>query len=471
MYISYSADGVNPLADEGKIVSPNLGARALATLRGLSLPGILAAKADGVLSFGTHHKLRAWFIKDEYAGSARRLDGKLWRKEAAKAWDVPGTSGESRSGWPVGILCAKGRETIVVCEGGPDLLGAYSVREELRADFGIVCVLGSGLTIHESARIHFAGKRIRFIAHADTTGFEFAQRNALGLFGVAEHVSIVTLEGLRKLDGVPAIDLCDVLAFRTAGTMTEEIAKLFDFSVNGHRVRSVPTSTAIAVPSQLSVAVTQDDSRITQGGHTMTQRMGGKSKHARSIQDLHAKACELAATARGQSRKLLFSLARAVLGFEKSLGYEDRGMRDSVFETWYAASRSQLDPRKKRPDYLARFRVMFRKVRIIPGQRDTLKEAETRARASTWPEIPDAPDASNEWRLLAAVCRELQHLAGSAPFYISTRDAAGISIGQRHAETGRRLLEALTEFGVIKCVKRGQPRPGGDASEFRYLLP
>ena len=73
--------------------------------------------------------------------------------------------------------------------------------------------------------------------------------------------------------------------------------------------------------------------------------------------------------------------------------------------------------------------------------------------------------------MLAAVCRELQRSAGEMPFFIGTRDAARIAMGAPHPQNGSRILEALAEFGVIHCVKKGIAKPGGDASEYRYLLP
>ena len=448
-------------------------ARTLACLRGLPLQGIAAAQSAGVLRFGKHRGVCAWFVEDHHAGCARRLDGKLWthRSHPAKADHSPGTTGDSVIGWPIGILRAENHQTVIVCEGGPDALAAFAAREELLGDFGIVCLLGSGLTIHESALTHFTGKHVRFIAHNDEDGRQFALRNAVLLASIAAQISIASLDGLLTAAGAPANDLCDVLAFREPGTLPDEMAELFDFTQTGPRVRILAAEPAPSAASQGQPRlVTQDDSRSTQGLPKSTQMMGGRNTTGH-FQDLHDTARELASTERGQSHTRLFALARAVLGFEARVGFEDRVMRDAVFDTWFSASRPTLDPVEKRPHYLARFRLAFGKVRIVPGQRDALKEAEERAQVAPLPDIPDAPDADLGWRRLAAVCCELQRAAGNAPFFISMRDAARIATGQRHAETGRRLLEALSVFGVIRCVKRGDARPGGNASEYRYLLP
>src|SRR5437870_1258721 len=98
---------MNTLPDETGDAT-RIDARALADLRGLPLPGVSAALDDGVLSFGPHYGAPAWFIRDEWAGCARRLDGKPWRMGGsnAKAAHVCGTSGRTLPGWPVGLICA-----------------------------------------------------------------------------------------------------------------------------------------------------------------------------------------------------------------------------------------------------------------------------------------------------------------------------------------------------------------------------
>ena len=430
----------------------------LATLRGIPLKGIEAASADSVLAFGEYRKTRAWFIRDEYAGCVRRLDGKRWGN--AKVLDIPGTSRLRRDGWPIGILAAKAGQSLIVCEGAPDLLAAYALREKFRADLGLVCVLGSGLTIHENALPFFAARRVRFIAHNDSAGDEFAQRNAALLAPIAAEVTIASLGGVNTAQGLQAADLCDAIANRHRFRVPDEISALFDFK------RQSPAVQTIAPPRELSHSldlVTQEDTRRTQGGLRKTHLKGRKELEM----DIFDKAASLASTARGQSRKNLFDLVRSVMAFEKQ---EGGNSRDAIFDTWYHASRANLNPAETRAEYLAQFRRMFKKVRIVPGQCDALKEAIGRARAAIPPEIPDAPDAPSTWRLLAAVCRELQHKAGEAPFFISKRDAMRI-IEKKFPMEGLRALEALEDFHVLKLVKRGEPRVGGKASEFRYLLP
>ena len=445
---------------------------SVAKVRGLPAPGIAAAIADGILSFGEHHKARAWFIRDERAGCARRLDGQLWRTQQgdAKALDTSGTSGVRVNGWPVGITRASERDEIIVCEGGPDALAAYAVREALHGAFGIVCLNGSALTIHESAREYFAGKRVRFIAHADAAGLDFAERNGALLLPIAAQVSIATLDGLLTTTGAPVSDLCDALAFRKPWCVPEEIAELFDFTRTSPRERILAAqSTLFPAPAPVAESVTQDHPRSTHRGLRSTQEMGRREK--KGIDALHEKAREQASSARGQAHRGMFLLAQAVCGHFGHRDCKADSLSTAVFDTWFTASRPNLDPKETRAHYLGRFRGGFRKVRVIPTYQDTLAKAQERAKTGPLPEIPDASDASHGWRVLAAVCRELQSAAGEVPFFIGMRDAAEIATGLRHPQTGSRILEALAEFGVIRCVKKGEPKLGGDASLYLYLLP
>lgn len=447
-------------------------AHRLASLRGLPLAAINSALATGVLSFGTHRGQPAWFVRDEYAGCARRLDGRNWthRSTHAKADDTPGNSGANESGWPIGILQAKECATIIVCEGCPDALAAHAVRVTLCGTFAIVCLLGSGLTIVENALSYFRGKRVRIIAHADSDGLAFAERNARVLADIAEQVSIATLDGLSTANGTPASDLCDVLAFRKPWCVPNEIAELFDFATASARVRIIPAQTPLfPAPVPFSALVTQENPTSTHREQRRTQKMGREEIGGEEA--LHEKAIELASTARGQSYRKLFLIAQAVCGHFGHRHCKAESLSTAVFDSWFAASRAHLDPTETRAHYLPRFRAAFRKVRVIAKCRDSLAKAEERALSVSLPEIPDAPDAPHGWQLLAAVCRELQRAAGHLPFFIGMRDAARIATGQAHPQTGGRILEAFAELGLIQCVKKGTAKLGGDASEYRYLLP
>lgn len=448
----------------------------LASLRGIPTTGIQAALTAGVLSFAEHRTFHAWFIRDERAGCVRRLDGKPWQttKGQAKALDTQGTSGLRTIGWPVGILLAESLQTVIVCEGGADLLAAYAVRALLGGNYAIVCLLGSALTIHESALAHFAGKRVRFIAHTDEPGRSFAERNAALLAPITEQVSIADLRRLRTADDTEATDLCDALAFRNPWSVPDEIAGLFDFEKPSPLVRVVAAERNLFRASENGSAfVTEEDRRRTEGRQTKTDD-GERGEREEELRALREKAQSLACTARHQSYRLLFQLAREVRAYELSNSGEDRAARNAAFDAWHSASQPNLDPAETRAYYLARFRRAIRTARVPAGGDETLRLAIERAKTAPLPDIPDAPDAPEEWRLVAAVCRELQRAAGDAFFFITKRAAMEL-IGGKHPMEGQRVLDALDDLHVIRCVQPGDSRPRKDgeqkkASRYRYLL-
>ena len=84
---------------------------------------------------------------------------------------------------------------------------------------------------------------------------------------------------------------------------------------------------------------------------------------------------------------------------------------------------------------------------------------------------PGVPGAPESWRRLAALHRELARQSANGTYFLSCRDAArthhclnkGSAWNINHALASR--------HGVIEFVRPGDARPGGKASEFRYLLP
>ena len=80
------------------------------------------------------------------------------------------------------------------------------------------------------------------------------------------------------------------------------------------------------------------------------------------------------------------------------------------------------------------------------------------------------PDAPESWRRLAALHRELARQSANGMYFLGCRDAAKAhpALNKDLANTINRALDRL---GVIKLLHVGDSRPGGNASEFRYLLP
>jgi hypothetical protein len=134
---------------------------------------------------------------------------------------------------------------------------------------------------------------------------------------------------------------------------------------------------------------------------------------------------------------------------------------------------SFLDRRRTFDDYLAAFLAKPAKVRIPTGEGDTLNKAlkaVAKLSVSELPAIPGIPDALESLRRVAALHRELSRLCGGKKYFLTCRDAAKASSGLSHQKAYNINL-ALGQLGVIEVVRAGDPRPGGRASYYRYLLP
>jgi len=181
----------------------------LAALRNLGLDGLRLATDRGLLRFGLHHGRPSWFVTDPHVANAqaRRLDGQPWANEA-KALTLAG----SRAARPVGARVVADFPVVLFCEGGPDLLAAHhfitvEARELVAA---AVAMLGASLAIPAEDLPLFAGKRVRFVVHADNAGRASAHRWARQLAGVAAAVDAVELAGLRRTDNSAVKDLNDI---------------------------------------------------------------------------------------------------------------------------------------------------------------------------------------------------------------------------------------------------------------------
>jgi hypothetical protein len=152
---------------------------------------------------------------------ARRMDGENYPPDR-KSHALKG----SKKDWPVGIM-PEGIElsafdTILVCEGMPDLLAAYhfieqAMAEDARLDSAYrmlpVAILGrSNHRLHPDALARFRGKRVRIYPHADKDGggriaaekwaVEFAKAGS-------GPVDCFRFDRLTRKDGKPVNDLND----------------------------------------------------------------------------------------------------------------------------------------------------------------------------------------------------------------------------------------------------------------------
>jgi hypothetical protein len=173
------------------------------------------------------------------------------------------------------------------------------------------------------------------------------------------------------------------------------------------------------------------------------------------------------------AKKALWQLARDLRALEKQIS---RKLSNSelmrVFDEWHRLSQPFLDPAKARDDYLEAFLAKPAKVRVPTGEGDTLNKAlKTVAKLSPdeLPVIPEIPHASERLRRVAALHRELSHLCGGKTYFLTCRDTAKVFPGLSH-KAAWNINDALAQLDVVEVVRPGDARPGGRASQFRYLL-
>ena len=143
-----------------------------------------------------------------------------------------------------------------------------------------------------------------------------------------------------------------------------------------------------------------------------------------------------------------------------------------AFDEWHRLSRNFLDHAKTRDDYLAEFLSGLGKVRVPTGEGDTINKAlqiVSKLPISELPTIPGLPNAPEHWRRVAALHCEMSRLTGHNIYFLGCRDAARVAPCLTYQAVSS-INGALERAGVIKTVRVGDQRPGGNASEFRYLL-
>lgn len=141
---------------------------ALQVLRGFSIPSMERAIRLGLLRFVEYQDQRCWVVTDgeQYAAQVRRLDGQIF-ENGAKSLTLRG----SWSSWPIGI----GNDIngmVFLCEGGPDLLAAVHLANELGIQSGIrfATMLGAGNKIHKNALERFKQSKVLIFNHNDDAG-------------------------------------------------------------------------------------------------------------------------------------------------------------------------------------------------------------------------------------------------------------------------------------------------------------
>ncbi|MDA9260799.1 toprim domain-containing protein [Puniceicoccaceae bacterium] len=140
---------------------------------------------------------RCWIITDDSRrnAQARPLDGSVWDSiGGAKAKTLKGY--EAR--WPIGASAIKANDTVLFCEGGPDLLAAATAATyDLGNPWSAVCMTGSADIIPD-ALPQFKGKEVMIFVHNDAAGIKAARRWAAQLTSVDATVTTLISEVERR---------------------------------------------------------------------------------------------------------------------------------------------------------------------------------------------------------------------------------------------------------------------------------
>ena len=165
-----------------------------------------------------------------------------------------------------------------------------------------------------------------------------------------------------------------------------------------------------------------------------------------------------------QNNDRLFTLARAVKTIEaQSDKFTPTRLRD-IFSQWYGRAAQFLRPEQSRDEYMVQFLNAYASARVPFGE-GVVSQAWKAAQEKPLP--PEAVELFEDatLRLVVALCRELQIVAGQAPFYLAARTLQRLLHQDGHA-TAARWLKTLCVLEILAVVK---PGTGVLATRYRYL--
>ncbi len=171
-------------------------------------------------------------------------------------------------------------------------------------------------------------------------------------------------------------------------------------------------------------------------------------------------------TGGGQRHRKLFEFARCLKGISELANLDASELQLHV-RTWHAQALPVIVT-KDFAETWRDFQAAWVRVRSPAGS-GSLSAAWQRAVSSPLP--PEAEQfESPQIRLLVSLCRELQREHGSAPFYLSCRDAAAALglYGSKPHVAAWRWLKMLCHVGILEPGRIGTMKDR-TANEYRYL--
>ena len=438
----------------------------LAARLAITLQGVHEAIRRKLLTFGKHRNCPCWIFGDSQNASFRRINGEPFYINGERVKAEAGTRGEAwhRLIGLADIAENDRREILLTPEGSKDALAAFHLAhsEDRLREVGVVAALGSAVQPIPDDIEKLRGRRVRIFPDADAAGHDTAVRIGQAIATVSTEVQIFSLAGLKRDDGAPVKDLFDLT--RIDCDDFEENCDLWsitDLNSRGERVQ-ILTDSCEFFPSPPS-----PPHRCPESHGFPVYPVSNPLELEKELQDL---AVRNACVARDTARRRRWQLVRDLSAVEKKISRKlaaDELIH--AFDMWHAVSTPHLDRKKNRDDYCGLFLAEIGKVRVPTGEGEALKLALAGLSASPFPEIPGRPDAPESWRSLAALHRELARQSANGTYFLSCRDAAKAH-ASLNKDSANNINRALAQLGMIKLVRIGAAHPGGDASEFQYLL-
>ena len=165
-----------------------------------------------------------------------------------------------------------------------------------------------------------------------------------------------------------------------------------------------------------------------------------------------------------QNNDQLFTLGRAVLTLECQSGqkYTPAQLRD-VFNRWFKLAKPFLRPEQTHDEYLIQFLNAYGSAKIPLGG-GAISQAWKLAQEKPLPQEAVDHFDDEQPRLVVALCRELQIMAGLEPFYLSSRTVQRLFNLPTHITAAR----WLSSFCVLKILDEVEKGSGVKASRYRF---
>jgi 5S rRNA maturation endonuclease (ribonuclease M5) len=457
-------------------------AEELAARLMISPYAVREAVRRGFVGFKKRRGVACWRFGDKRNGCLRRLDGQPFRINGKRVKAEAETHGDA---WHqlIGLddVFENDRgEILLTPEGSKDALAALHLAdaEDTLRRVGVVAALGSAVKPTAEDIEKLRGRRIQIFPDVDDAGQNAAERIGQAIATLAAEVQVFDLARLYRDDGERVKDLFDVTRIDYDDFEANRgLWSLTDLDRKGERVKTIPTR--ICFSDFSNIIPSKSLSSPPSSPHVSPESHGFPVYPVSSSQELEKELEELAegnaCTERDTARKRRWKIVCDLTAVEKGISRKltaDELMR--TFDKWYKASAPYLDPEKSRDNYLAAFLAELGKVRVPTGEGESLKKALERVSAlpiTDLPEIPGMPEAHESWRRVVALHRELARGSANGIYFLSCRDAAKAH-HCLNKDSAWNINHALaSRLGVISFMRVGDVRPGGKASEFRYLLP